>query len=113
KKVGLQLTGQDIFLNVAGGFSIDEPAADLGAVVAVASSFLDRPIDAGTLVIGEVGLAGEVRAIDQAELRVREAQKLGFRRCILPAGSERRVAASDGCAVVGVESLEALWKVLF
>jgi DNA repair protein RadA/Sms len=113
KKVGLHLTGQDIFLNVAGGFSIDEPAADLGAVVAVASSFLDRPIDAGTLVIGEVGLAGEVRAIDQAELRVREARKMGFRRCILPAGSEKRVAPSDASAVVGVESLEALWKVLF
>jgi len=113
KKVGLHLTGQDIFLNVAGGFSIDEPAADLGAVVAVASSFLDRPIDAGTLVIGEVGLAGEVRAIHQSELRVREAQKLGFKRCILPAASERRIGSTEGCEVVGVESLEAVWKVLF
>ena len=113
KKVGLHLTGQDIFLNVAGGFSIDEPAADLGAVAAVASSFLDKPIDAGTLVVGEVGLAGEVRAVHQAELRVREAQKLGFRRCILPTASERRMVASDGCEIVGVESLDALWKVLF
>jgi DNA repair protein RadA/Sms len=113
KKVGLHLTGQDIFLNVAGGFSIDEPAADLGAVAAVASSFLDKPIDPGTLVIGEVGLAGEVRAVHQAELRVREAQKLGFRRCILPAASQRRIAASDGCELVGVESLDAVWKVLF
>jgi DNA repair protein RadA/Sms len=113
KKVGLHLTGQDIFLNVAGGFSIDEPAADLGVVVAVASSFLDRPIEAETLVIGEVGLAGEVRAIDQAELRVREAQKMGFRRCILPAASARRVGSREGCEVVGVESLDALWNVLF
>jgi DNA repair protein RadA/Sms len=113
KKVGLHLTGQDIFLNVAGGFSIDEPAADLGAVAAVASSFLERPIDAGTLVIGEVGLAGEVRAVSQAEARVREAQKMGFRRCILPAASERRIVATDGFALCGVESLERVWQVLF
>jgi DNA repair protein RadA/Sms len=113
KKVGLHLTGQDIFLNVAGGFSIDEPAADLGAVAAVASSFLDKPIDPGTLVIGEVGLAGEVRAVHQAELRMAEAQKLGFRRCILPAASQRRITASDGCELVGVDSLDAVWKILF
>jgi DNA repair protein RadA/Sms len=113
KKVGLHLTGQDIFLNVAGGFSIDEPAADLGAIVAVASSFLDRPIEPTTLVIGEVGLAGEVRAIHQAELRVREARKLGFRRCILPAASERRIGGASGCELVGVDSLDAVWRVLF
>jgi DNA repair protein RadA/Sms len=113
KKVGLHLTGQDIFLNVAGGFSIDEPAADLGAIAAVASSFLDRPIEPGTLLVGEVGLAGEVRAIHQAEARVREARKMGFRRCLLPTASERRVGASDGCELVGVESLDAVWKVLF
>jgi DNA repair protein RadA/Sms len=113
KKVGLQLTGQDIYLNVAGGFSINEPAADLGVVAAVASSFLDRPIDPGTLVIGEVGLAGEVRAVHQGEARVREARKMGFRRCILPAASERRLAAADGLEVVGVDSLEALWGLLF
>lgn len=113
KKVGLHLTGQDIFLNVAGGFSIDEPAADLGVVAAVASSFLDRPIDPGTLVIGEVGLAGEVRAVHQAEARVREAQKMGFRRCILPSASERRIVAADGFETSGVESLDAVWKLLF
>jgi DNA repair protein RadA/Sms len=113
KKVGLHLIGQDIFLNVAGGLSIDEPAADLGAVAAVASSFLDRPIEPGTLLIGEVGLAGEVRAIHQADARVREARKMGFRRCLLPAASERRAGASHGCELVGVESLDAVWKVLF
>jgi DNA repair protein RadA/Sms len=113
KKVGLHLTGQDIFLNVAGGFSIDEPAADLGAILAVASSFLDRPIDPTTLVIGEVGLAGEVRAIHQVELRVREARKMGFLRCILPAASERRIGAAAGCELVGVDSLDAVWRVLF
>ncbi|MGH7899359.1 MAG: DNA repair protein RadA, partial [Candidatus Binatia bacterium] len=113
KKVGLHLTGQDIFLNVAGGFRIDEPATDLGAVVAVASSFLDRSIDAGTLVIGEVGLAGEVRAVNQAEARIREAEKMGFRRCILPGASERRMTSANGFELCGVDSLDALWEVLF
>ncbi|MGH7860523.1 MAG: magnesium chelatase domain-containing protein, partial [Candidatus Binatia bacterium] len=113
KKVGLHLTGQDIFLNVAGGFRIDEPAADLGTIAAVASSFLDRPIDAATLVVGEVGLAGEVRAVSQAEMRVREAQKMGFRRCILPGAAGRPVNGSNGIEVVGVGSLEDVWSVLF
>ncbi|MGH7803784.1 MAG: DNA repair protein RadA, partial [Candidatus Binatia bacterium] len=84
KKVGLQLTGQDVFVNVAGGFRIDEPAADLATIVAVASSFLDRAIDPRTLVVGEVGLAGEVRGVGQVEARVREAEKMGFERALLP-----------------------------
>ncbi len=113
KKVGLHLTGQDVFVNVAGGFRIEEPAADLGALAAIASSFLDRSIDAKTLIVGEVGLAGEVRAVSQAEARVREAEKMGFRRCVLPAASERRMTGNDGFELVGVDSLEAVWKVLF
>ncbi len=113
KKVGLHLTGQDIFLNVAGGFRIEEPAADLGTIVAVASSFLDRPVDPATLVVGEVGLAGEVRAVTQAEMRVREAEKMGFRRCILPGSSERRIAGQNGIELVSVQSLEDVWSVLF
>ncbi|HWI41963.1 MAG TPA: DNA repair protein RadA, partial [Verrucomicrobiae bacterium] len=84
KKVGLTLASQDIFLNVAGGVKITEPAADLGMVVAVASSHLDKGVAADTVVFGEIGLAGEVRAVSRPEQRVREAQKLGFRRCVLP-----------------------------
>jgi len=113
KKMGLQLSSHDIFLNVAGGVRIDEPAADLGAVVAVASSFLDRPVDPHTLVIGEVGLAGEVRAIGQAEARVREAAKLGFARCILPEGARRQLPAVAGVEVCGVQSLQEAWDLLF
>ena len=113
KKMGLQLTGQDIFLNVAGGVRLDEPAADLGALVAVASSFLDKPIDPHTLIIGEVGLAGEVRAISQAEARVREGGKLGFRRCLLPESSRRQLPAIPGVELRGVASLSEAWDVLF
>ncbi len=113
KKVGLQLTGQDVFVNVAGGFRIDEPAADLATIVAVASSFLDRPIDPRTLVVGEVGLAGEVRGVGQVEARLREAEKMGFERALLPASTDRRLAGTNGLARVGVDSLEQVWNVLF
>jgi len=113
KKMGLQLTGHDIFLNVAGGVRLDEPAADLGAVLAVASSFLNRPIDPHTLIAGEVGLAGEVRAIGQAEARAREGAKLGFKRCILPETSRRQLPAIDGVELRGVQSLNEAWEVLF
>ncbi|MDY0301033.1 MAG: DNA repair protein RadA [Trichlorobacter sp.] len=91
KKAGLHLGGQDIFLNVAGGARLTEPAADLAIMLAVASSHLDRPLAQQTIVFGEVGLAGEVRAITQPELRIAEAAKLGFKDCILPAGNVRRL----------------------
>ena len=113
KKMGLQLTGQDIFVNVAGGVHLDEPAADLGALVAVASSFLDKPIDPHTLIIGEVGLAGEVRAIGQAEARVREGSKLGFKRCVLPESSRKQLPALRGVELRGVASLNEAWEMLF
>jgi DNA repair protein RadA/Sms len=113
KKMGLQLMGNDVFLNVAGGVRLDEPAADLGAVLAVASSFLNRPIDPHTLLAGEVGLAGEVRAIGQAEARVREGAKLGFKRCILPETSRRQLPPIDGVELRGVQSLNDAWDVVF
>jgi len=113
KKMGLHLAGHDIFLNVAGGVRLDEPATDLGAIVAVASSFLDRPIDPHTLVFGEVGLAGEVRAIGQAELRVREGAKLGFRRCVLPESSLHQLSPVEGIEIRGVRSLQEAWEVIF
>ena len=113
KKMGLQLTGHDIFLNVAGGVQLDEPAADLGAVLAVASSFLNRAVDPHTLVAGEVGLAGEVRAIAQAEARVREGAKLGFKRAIVPETSRRQLPSLPGVAVRGVHSLNEAWDQLF
>ena len=108
----MSLAGQDIFLNVAGGAKLNEPAADLGMVVAVASSHLDKVVDPHSMVLGEVGLAGEVRGITQPEMRVKEAAKFGFHRCILPAGSMKQVKVK-GMELIGVKSVEeALERVL-
>ncbi len=104
KKAGLHLGGQDIFLNVAGGARLTEPAADLAMMLAVASSYLDRPVEPQTIVIGEVGLAGEVRAVTQPEPRIAEAEKLGFSTCLLPSGNLKRLTkgsmALNGIATV-------------
>ena len=113
KKMGVHLIGQDVFVKVAGGIRIDEPAVDLGVLAAVASSFLDKAVDPHTLVIGEVGLAGEIRAVSQVEGRVREAIKLGFTRCILPETSRRQFPALNGVEIHGVTSLAQAWEVLF
>jgi len=91
KKVGVHLSGMDIFLNAVGGVRLNEPSADLAMIMAVASSHLDKPIAPHTMVIGEVGLAGEVRAITQPEQRITEAEKLGFHTCILPASNLKRL----------------------
>jgi DNA repair protein RadA/Sms len=104
KRVGLQLLGDDVFVSVAGGLQVAEPAADLGVAAAVASSFRNRPLPSRTVVFGEVGLGGEVRGTGQAALRVREAAQMGFTRCILPA---RNVPEDvDGIQLVGVSTLE-------
>ncbi|MFN3682124.1 MAG: magnesium chelatase domain-containing protein [Nitrospira sp.] len=92
KRLGVRLSGQDVYVNVVGGLRIDEPATDLGIVAAVMSSLRDIPIESHWLVVGEVGLGGEVRAVSQAELRIREAAKMGFKRCLLP---ERNLAKLD------------------
>jgi DNA repair protein RadA/Sms len=104
KRVGLELLGDDVFVSVAGGLEVDEPAADLGVAAAVASSFRNRPLPAGTVVFGEVGLAGEVRSAGQAALRIREAAQMGFTRCILP--SRSAPAAAPGIELLGVRTLE-------
>ncbi len=109
KKVGLDILGCDLFVNVAGGMTLEDPAADLATVAALASSFRDKVIDARTLVLGEVGLAGEVRAVAQGEARLSEAARLGFRRAVVPAGNARHVEAPAGMEVIGVETVsEAL-----
>ncbi len=111
KRAGLNLLGDDVFVNVAGGMSVDEPAADLGVIAAIASSVRNRPIPPTTATFGEVGLAGEVRGIAQASLRVREAAQMGFRRCLLP---EANIDPADrdqqgDCELVGVRTIgEAL-----
>jgi DNA repair protein RadA/Sms len=113
KKMGLKLYNQDIFLNVVGGIKVDEPATDLGITTSVVSSFLDKPVDPRTVVLGEVGLTGEVRGISQPELRVRESVKLGFHRCILPKTNRERMKGDDSIKLEGVESLGEVVRLLF
>jgi DNA repair protein RadA/Sms len=114
KRAGLHLAGDDVFVNVAGGMAVDEPASDLGVLAAIASSVRNRPIPTLTAMFGEVGLAGEVRAVAQSALRVREARQLGFRRLVIPeANTDVRDSPEAGdCELVGVrtvaEALEAL-----
>jgi DNA repair protein RadA/Sms len=112
KRVGLELLGDDVFVSVAGGLEVPEPAADLGVAAAVASSFRNRPVPAHTALFGEVGLAGEVRNVGQTALRVREAALMGFTRCILPS---RSVPAEglEGVDLVGVDTLEEALGQLF
>jgi DNA repair protein RadA/Sms len=109
KRAGLNLVAEDVFVNVAGGMTVDEPAADLAIVAAVASSVRNRPIRAGTAVFGEVGLAGEIRGTSQASLRVREAAQMGFARCVIPDGNAAPADVPDGCEIVNVRTVsEAL-----
>ncbi|MGB5423134.1 MAG: DNA repair protein RadA, partial [Desulfobacterales bacterium] len=105
KKLGMQLLGHDIFMNVAGGVKIDEPAVDMGIVAAVASSFLDKSIPEGTLVLGEVGLTGEVRGIGQVETRIQEAQKMGFTRCLVPQSNRTRLSGAGGMTITGIRTI--------
>lgn len=110
---GLHLGSHDIFLNVAGGIRVDEPAVDLGIVAAMASSFLNRPIFPGTVVFGEVGLTGEVRGIAQMLLRIREATRMGFTRCILPRALSQEISDSSGMELCRVGNLGELLENLF
>ena len=112
KRAGLHLVTDDVFVNIAGGMSIDEPAVDLAIVAAVASSLRNRPLAAGTAVFGEVGLGGEIRGVAQAGLRIREAEQMGFTRIVLPrsnvdAGDDKGQAELVGVATVG-EALDML-----
>ena len=113
KRIGMHVLGDDVFVNVAGGMMIDEPAADLGIVAAIASSFRNVPVDERAAVFGEVGLAGEVRATSQASVRVREAYAMGFRRCLIPHGNLAGLDYDDGIEVVGVRNVSDALEVLF
>jgi DNA repair protein RadA/Sms len=113
KRLGCHLAGQDVYVNVVGGMRIEEPAIDLGIVTAIISSLREAPVDYGTLLLGELGLGGEVRAINQAELRIREAAKMGFRRCLLPDRNLAKLDRIEGMELLGVHDVgEALDVVL-
>jgi DNA repair protein RadA/Sms len=113
KRLGMELGDQDIFVNVAGGLKVDEPAADLGIVSAMMSSFLNRPISRDLVVFGEVGLAGEVRGVSQPEMRLNEAAKLGFLHAILPRTSLEGLKSPGSMKVSGVGSVQDLYECLF
>jgi DNA repair protein RadA/Sms len=113
KRLGFQLIGDDCFVNVAGGLEVDEPAADLGVVAAIASSYRNLAIPPDVAVFGEVGLTGEVRGTLQAQTRAREAQNLGFKKLILPASNKSGLEKLLGVRVVGVKSVEEALDELF
>ena len=105
KREGLRLSTHDVFVNVAGGVRLDEPAVDLGVIIAAASSFRDIPADTTTVLIGEVGLGGEIRTVSQVEPRLNEATKLGFERAIIPKNNLKGLSIPEGIEVMGVEKL--------
>ncbi len=105
KRIGLQMADYDAYVNIAGGMKVTEPALDLALVMAFISSFKNKVISPDTIVFGEVGLAGEVRAISQAEQRVAEAKKLGFKKVIMPAVSLKTIK-EDGIELVGVNNIK-------
>ncbi len=113
KKLGMHLMGYDIFMNVAGGVKVGEPAVDLAIVSAIASTFLDKAIAESTVIVGEVGLTGEVRAIGQIDPRIIESQKMGFTRCLVPNSNLKRIPPLDGIEIVGVKTVSEAVEALF
>ena len=106
KRLGLQMSACDAYINIAGGIKMNEPAIDLGIVLALVSSYKEVPIDEKTICFGEVGLSGEVRAVSVAEQRILEAKRLGFTRCILPKVSLQALKSIDGIHLDGVENVQ-------
>ena len=105
KRIGYRLSNYDAYVNIAGGIKINEPALDLGIVMAIVSSYKNRPVEEGTIIFGEVGLNGEVRAVSMPEQRVAEAKNLGFAKCIMPAVSVESVKNVKGIQIIGVKNL--------
>ena len=114
KRLGMNLQGEDIFVNLAGGIKITEPALDLGVAAAIASSFQNRPIDAELVLLGEIGLTGEVRTVMQLEARLIEARRLGFKRCIVPHSAKKlKTLLTDGIEISFVKNLTEVFEQIF
>ena len=105
KKVGLNLGNQDVYLNVVSGLKINEPAIDLGIIAATVSSFKNIPIDTGTVVLGEVGLTGEIRSVNLIDKRLKEAEKLGFKKCIIPETNRKLLKENYKLDIIGVKNV--------
>ena len=112
KRLGMQLSGMDIYVNVVGGLRIDEPAIDIAIMAAIASSFKNRAVDTGIFTFGEAGLSGELRAISQPDARIKEAAKLGFKKGIVPSGNANRTKEND-IEIIGVKNVEDAIQILF
>jgi DNA repair protein RadA/Sms len=110
KRAGLHLGGMDIFINIVGGLKIMEPAVDLGIIATIASSAREKPVEPKTCVFGEVGLSGEIRAVAQAEARLKEAEKIGFRRAVIPAGNAGKIKGKQEIEIIGVRDCEEFLK---
>jgi DNA repair protein RadA/Sms len=113
KRAGLALGNQDVYLNLAGGIKISEPALDLGIILATASSFKNISIDKGLVAIGEVGLTGEVRAVNMIEKRLKEIEKLGFKKCIIPESNKKLLKDSYKLDIIGVKNVNDAIKEIY
>lgn len=113
KRVGIMLGTQDVYLNVVGGMRISEPAIDLGIIMVVTSSFKNVPIPKDIVVMGEVGLTGEVRRINLIEKRLKEAEKLGFKKCIIPDSNKKLLKENYKLDIIGVKNIKEAVKAVF
>ncbi len=112
KRIGLKLGGQDVFVNIVGGVQVDEPAADLGIAMTIASSFKEKVIPSDMVVIGEVGLGGEVRSVSQIEIRLKEAQRLGFKKALIPRNNAKGVGKESGMELIEVNYLSEAVEII-
>ena len=112
KRAGMALGNQDVYMNIVGGIKINEPALDLGIVLATASSFKNMPIPNDCLCIGEVGLTGEVRNVNMIEKRIKEAEKMGFKTCIIPESNKKLLKESYKLDIIGVKNIIEAMKFL-
>lgn len=110
KKAGLMLGNQDVYINVVGGIRLQEPAIDLAVVLSAASSFKNVVIPKDTIAIGEVGLTGEVRSVNLIEKRIKEAEKLGFKCCIIPESNKKLLKETYKLDIIGVENINDAMK---
>ena len=113
KRGGLKVSSCDAYLNIIGGLSLDEPAADLAAVIALASSYYDRPVPRDLLAIGEVGLTGELRSVSQMEQRISEAPRLGFQKCLVPARRADQLRDHYSLELIPVRNIGDALRVAF
>ncbi len=112
KRMGLHLGSYDVFVNIAGGVKIDEPAIDLGIATSITSSLRDVPVDSSSVAVGEIGLGGEIRTVGQIEKRIQEAAKLGFKRIIVPQNNLKGIKGNGEIEVIGVDRIEKALEVL-